>query len=222
VTTNKKIAGVEQRIAKLESACASLREQISQAVEPGQKDKWQEAFDSIEEELTSLRKLNAEKQGGAREPVLKTLLKNLEDAEKVVFRAFVLGTTIIGAGTLLSHEIAPLVNLIEHPTEQQEKLDTHGKRTQSLGSGTEPMSESLRKLQEEHTAEFRELTGTLGGLCVYPSLQESATEWLTLDKISEPNSIACFIETLRTAPTKSPVQGGAPQTFNPLGRTQKF
>jgi hypothetical protein len=227
MTTSKEIAGIEKRIGELESAYASMKAQVAQAVAPGDKERWQEAVDSTDEERKYLRKLiqdgiNAEKHGGDGKPLLKKVLDTLEDAEKVAFRTFVLGTTIIGAGTLLSHEITPLVNLIEQgtSTQQQEEKDAHTKRSLSLGSGNELIPESLRKMQQEHNARFKELIGSSGELSTSTSLHETAHEWLRLDKISEPDSITNFIEVLKLTPTKSCIKIGAPQTLMPPDRKE--
>jgi len=207
---DRKLAAVEERITKLESAYSSLKGQVAQAIEPEQKEKWEEAVDSIEEELRSLRSLveaTSRKRGGEQKSFLRKLLGHLEDAEKVVFRAFVLGTTIIGAGTLLSHEIAPLHNFMM-ATDQQVQAQRHeaikdvaGKENLSLIGGDEPVPESLRKQNQDA------LSFIPHDWVNFSSEGSQALLYWGLDKISEPDSIRNFVKAVQDSSKEPSFRG---------------
>jgi hypothetical protein len=226
MTANKKIAAIKERINKLESAHASLSEQVARASESADNEKWREALDSVQEEISSVRRdlLIAQKPGSEKKRFLEKLLEAVEDAEKLVFRTFVLGSTIVGATTLLSHEIAPLQNLMATaeqsvPTQRQEATESSAKRALSVGSGAEPIPESLRRQQEEvHAAYFnpryskinshsnQELGTAVGLRKDVSSLPLMVMKWCTPEKISEPNSIKNFLDVVRNGPTGSNTQ----------------
>jgi hypothetical protein len=160
------LAAIEERIATLESAYSSLRAQVMPADAPGQRQRWLEALDSILEELNELKPLKlakdsllaqqqAQAQGhGAK---IQQILDLIENAERAVFKAFVLATTCIGAASLISHEIAAL----EHPVVIEEQVPKNQKlmdppKTMLPGKerGAEPIPEPLQKQREKLGREF--------------------------------------------------------------------
>ncbi len=162
--------------------------------------------------------------GGEQKSFFQKLEAGLEDAERIVFKAFVLGTTVLGAGTILSHEIGRLespATAIEQkaPSTRQQEPEGTWPTTHlpSLGSGTEPVPERIREEQENRGTELgrqrmeiqkmiEDLTAGLGELFrpdaqVVPSGRigphNPAAEWLRLEKISEPDSITGFLTEVR-------------------------
>jgi len=202
VKAKKRFEAINERIGRLEAAHVSLKGQVAQAVGHEQKQAWQEAVDSIEEELNSLRKsvhdaLEEQKLGGEQKSFLQKLEVGLEDAERVVFKAFVLGTTILGAGTILSHE----AGRIERPATVIEQKAPSTRQQELEDGGTEPIPEKMRKEQEKRSAEVdrrrKEVQEMIEGLTAGLGPHETAVEWLRLEKICEPNSVSGFLTEVR-------------------------
>jgi hypothetical protein len=161
----KNLAAIEERIVSLESAYASLRAQVV-ADSPGQKQKWQEAVDSILGELDELKplklsmgSLSAQQQNNphGHGNKIQQLLDIIEAAEKVVFKAFVLAATCVGAVTLLSHEIQAL----EHPAVIEERAPKNQDITgppkyvyPSVDGGPEPIPEPLKNQKDKLGRDF--------------------------------------------------------------------
>jgi hypothetical protein len=222
VTKSKKLAAIEENIAKLESIAASQRKQLSQAGDSEHKELWRKSIDSLDEEIRALRVLAGEEEHeSSGKPFFDRVTDGLKGAERAALAAFFLGSTVLGGGRILYQEVAPLVAMVQQQTQTPaEERDKGLQSALSSTGGAEPISKELAE-QKARIDSQREALDSLTGMYQTSHVQANypaASVWLTLDKMSEPNSVYHFLGALKSDQQKLGLQHNSapsPPTFVP-------